>query len=1016
VSKSAAKPQRALPQASPFQLKNETIEQWLRTGEQSGLLEDYFGAANYRSLREMSREASTRKVRGGPRVLILPGIMGSTLGRPRPLLDDVIWIDPVDVAEGHLTQLALSTQPSRVQALGVMLFTYLRLKLKVQMSGFDASFFPFDWRFSVDDLAKTLVRRLENETADEVHLVAHSMGGLVARAAIARKAPRVGRLIMLGTPNFGSFAPVQALRGTYGVVRKIAVVDAAHSAEELASRVFGTFPSLYEMMPAPEKFSSVDLTDPGNWPDSAPKPDAKLLKRAGGIQPQLAPSDRNKPFYMIAGVRQETVVGLRKGTEEFQYELSSDGDGTVPLNLAELPNAKMYYVEESHGSLPNNGTVCSAVADILGSGETSSLTTTRPGPTRARKVVGDSEIRRRSVETDAPRALSQREKRLLISEVASPESQGPQAATAAAAPSATPAAEQRFDHVVIGRRRQHRLDIKLVCGSITDVDARAYVLGIFRDVTPSGAASAVDARLEGAITEFTARRMFSGGVGEIFMMPAGRHSIRTDTILFAGLGPFDSFTEELQQLVAENVIRTLIRTRVEDFATVFVGGGSGHGTAAVMENMLNGFLRGLRDTDGDQRFRSITLCEIDRKRFAEIKAELYRLLSTSLFDEFEVTLDEAIVEPAPEPAFQRRVVASRDPVYLLVRREGAESKKTTSYRSSVLTAGEKATVVTNVKDVDNLQLEKHLAKLQSTSLDLDGMKRYGDTLGRMMLSDEVLTLLATMKDRHLVVVHDAESSRIPWETLTTQDWSPSTGNGVSRRYTADNLSIAKWLEQRRRDKTLNVLLVVNPTGDLPDAEAEGKRIQELAKTYPSVSLKVVRQGAATKAALLRFFQSGDFDLVHYAGHAFFDPVSPSRSGLLCAGKQVLSGRELAGLGNLPSLVFFNACEAGRIRKGVVTSKATTVNVDMRERVERSVGVAESFLRGGVANYVGTYWPVGDESASAFATTFYRELLKGAPIGSALVAARREVEDLGSIDWADYLHYGNFQFEIKSIQA
>src|SRR5262245_10422588 len=354
----------------------------------------------------MSRDASTRKVRGGPRVLLLPGIIGCKLGRAVSLLDDLIWIDSVDIAEGHLTQLALSGAPSRVQALGVILFTYLRLKLKLQMSGFDADFYPFDWRYSIDDLSKTLVHKLETETADEVHLVAHSMGGLVARAAIARKAPRVGRLIMLGTPNFGSFAPVQAIRGTYGIVRKIALVDASHSAEQLASRVFGTFPSLYDMMPAPEKFSSVDLTDAGNGPDVAPKPDPKLLKRAGGIQPQLAPSDRNKPFYMIAGVRQETVVSLRKGTEEFQYELSSDGDGTVPLSFAELPNAKMYYVEESHGSLPNNGTVGSAVADILSTGETSGLVTTRPGPTRARRVVGDTEIRGRSVETDRPRALS----------------------------------------------------------------------------------------------------------------------------------------------------------------------------------------------------------------------------------------------------------------------------------------------------------------------------------------------------------------------------------------------------------------------------------------------------------------------------------------------------------------------------------------------------------------------------------------------------------------------------------
>ena len=32
----------------------------------------------------------------------------------------------------------------------------------------------------------------------------------------------VKRVVLLGTPNFGSFAPVQALRGTYAVVRKIA--------------------------------------------------------------------------------------------------------------------------------------------------------------------------------------------------------------------------------------------------------------------------------------------------------------------------------------------------------------------------------------------------------------------------------------------------------------------------------------------------------------------------------------------------------------------------------------------------------------------------------------------------------------------------------------------------------------------------------------------------------------------------------------------------------------------------
>jgi CHAT domain-containing protein len=273
-----------------------------------------------------------------------------------------------------------------------------------------------------------------------------------------------------------------------------------------------------------------------------------------------------------------------------------------------------------------------------------------------------------------------------------------------------------------------------------------------------------------------------------------------------------------------------------------------------------------------------------------------------------------------------------------------------------------------------------------------------------------------MRDRHLVVVHDAEASKIPWETLAigmpgkTGNWTPASEEGLSRRYTADNLSIAKWLEERRRDKMLRVLLVINPTGDLPAAEVEGRRVQELAKNHPAVSLRIVRQDAATKAALVQLFQSGEFDVVHYAGHAFFDPISPSRSGILCAGRQVLSGRELAGLGNLPSLVFFNACEAGRIRKGV--TKDDRIKINIAERVERSVGLAEAFLRGGIANYVGTYWPVGDEAASVFAATFYRELLKGAPIGNALLIARREIEKLASIDWADYLHYGDFQFSLK----
>ena len=147
----------------------------------------------------------------------------------------------------------------------------------------------------------------------------------------------------------------------------------------------------------------------------------------------------------------------------------------------------------------------------------------------------------------------------------------------------------------------------------------------------TGAAQAIDERLDGAIAEFSRRRMFSGNIGEVFVLPTGCHPLRPDTVLLAGLGSFDQFNDEVLQLVAENVIRTFIRTGVEDFATVLLGGGSGSDPAATLHNLLTGFLRGLTDSDTPHDFRLVTICEMDPQQYARIKEELYRLASTDSF-------------------------------------------------------------------------------------------------------------------------------------------------------------------------------------------------------------------------------------------------------------------------------------------------------------------------------------------------------------------------------------------------
>ena len=120
--------------------------------------------------------------------------------------------------------------------------------------------------------------------------------------------------------------------------------------------------------------------------------------------------------------------------------------------------------------------------------------------------------------------------------------------------------------------------------------------------------------------------------------------------------------------------------------------------------------------------------------------------------------------------------------------------------------------------------------------------------------------------------------------------------------------------------------------------------------------------------------------------------------------------DLAGLGSLPCLVFFNACEAGRVRGQLARGSKLP---RAKHPIQESVGLAEAFLRGGVANYLGTYWPVGDAAAEAFATTFYNGLVGGQSIGQALSAGRAKVKDeVRSADWADYIHYGAYDFVLK----
>ena len=1041
-------------------LHDEDIERLLVSGERRAELSAQFGPRGYRELATLAKRASEIRKRGGPVVYVLPGLMGSRIGTRGRLLDDVLWLDPIEIVAGHLTRLALP-RGSRLSALGVMLLNALKLKLSLVIAGFDARFHAYDWRLGVETLAAELNARIEADGLRDVMLVGHSMGGVVARVALAAGAGRIVRVVQLGAPNGGSFAAVLALRGVYVTVRKLAALDLRHDAEDLARLVFRSLPSLHELLPDPALAGGPDFFDPATWPRDSLRPDPRLLLDAAAVRRRRpAPDPR---CLHIVGVRQETVTGAGRGASGFDFRLSHDGDGTVPRVLAETPGMPTWFLSEKHGGLPNNGRAISAVADLLREGTTRRLpSTTRRTKTPRARVVAESMLRRVAPHKVDWQDLSPDARRRLLEPVVSPEFHGQVSRRSLRAPAgarkgaAARAGRGQVDSpgAVVVPPRRRVIEVRLSSGSIVDANARALVLGVFRNVDPSGAAAAVDARLGGAVREFTLRRMLSGRLGEAFVLPCARSQLLAEFVLFVGLGDFPDFGASPHMFAAENAVRTLTRARAEDFATVLFGTGSGMPVAAALEHQLGGFFAALRGDD-DHVVRRITICETNPRRYASIRRALPRVLKDLAGTDVEVVLDEAAPAttgagagagatmpglpdgasqaPVAAPvtgaiaagparhadAFDVAVAAAKDdPVYLLVSlaEHGRSDYQCTS---SLLTAGAKAAVLGGRVTVGRSALRSLLSRAGPDSLAGPGLARFGGELAKLLLAGSVRDGLAAMIRRPLVIVHDREASRVPWETLHVAGVHPALEGGLSRRYTSEGLSVARWRDERVADGTLRVLMVVNPTRDLPGAAAEGIALRD-ALLRAGASVELVEGAAASRARVLRDVGSGEYDVLHFAGHGFFDAGDPGASGLVCANGTVLRGSDLDGIASLPALVFFNACEAGRVRRpgaagiGGAGKAAGRKGVSAQARLfglRRSSSLAEAILDGGVANFVGTHWPVGDEAALAFSARFYQGLLEGAPLGGVVLAARRTVLDAGSIDWANYLHYGNPAFEL-----
>jgi len=285
------------------------------------------------------------------------------------------------------------------------------------------------------------------------------------------------------------------------------------------------------------------------------------------------------------------------------------------------------------------------------------------------------------------------------------------------------------------------------------------------------------------------------------------------------------------------------------------------------------------------------------------------------------------------------------------------------------------------------------------------MKELGRTLHERVIPDEVASFIAETRPQNLVLQMDACLVYIPWEFLHDGNEFLCLKHNLGRVVSASQQPLARSRYLGRRPR--RILLVADPMGDLPASRNEGVSVQrELNRSSRASEISAdLRSREVTSEFLSTHL--GDYDLLHYAGHFEYVRDDPSRSGLLLSDGKFEVGRllSLARKAPLPSLVFTNACQSGRMENWSSS--------------ERLYGLANAFLVSGVRHYLGGSIDLFDRSSAAFAEEFYRQLVKKQAVGEALRQARiRSIRRYGeeNLTWASYVLYGDPSFRYFETDA
>ncbi|HOO49666.1 MAG TPA: CHAT domain-containing protein [Alphaproteobacteria bacterium] len=277
------------------------------------------------------------------------------------------------------------------------------------------------------------------------------------------------------------------------------------------------------------------------------------------------------------------------------------------------------------------------------------------------------------------------------------------------------------------------------------------------------------------------------------------------------------------------------------------------------------------------------------------------------------------------------------------------------------------------------------------------LENWGKAMMPQLLPASAIEILKTASKGLLVLEMDASLAHLPWELLHDSVDFLCKKFDMSREIILP--SSVKYSERVVDAEEVRMLIISDPTESLPGAARESESIFRALNGLTGIDVTMIQGKVINKTQLVRMLP--EYDIVHYAGHARYNPKKPRESGWILH-RDVLTAYDMTclfgGDSKPPGLIFSNSCSSG-------------IALDWEKSCayeKTAAGLAGSFIGAGVKNYIGTFWRVSDEASALFAQDFYKRLFLGKHVATALKEARRNLYNTHrgrEIIWASYMLFG-----------